>query len=257
MKILFSAILITLVLSYSCGVIDINDSNYHDFVYSVDQNWILTFTLPTCPHCKKALDSLNKVADEAEEEDNQKFSFGKINCSESNYLCITYNIQAVPHIVKIVNGRKIIMKSYPSYETLKSFLFVEHDETEGEPTPKIIGVLDFGLRMMQELIKASNEFMNHQLKERGFQFEWNSYMSVGLFVAILLGMIGIEILIIFCFCSKRLKEQKKVAAPKQEEATKQEEAVKEKEENKEINEAQPEPQPEAENPLSAEDKKNQ
>ncbi len=200
MKILYPIILLALIINCSCGVTEINDSNYHDLVYSVEQNWILTFTLPTCPHCKKALDNLTKVSDEADEEGNEKFRFGKINCSESNYLCITYNIQAVPHFVKIINGRKIIMKQYPNYDTLKSFLYVEHEESEGEPTPNIIGIVDFSLRMMKEVIKASNDFMNKQIKDRGYEFEWNSYMTVGLFVSILLAMIGLEILIILCFC---------------------------------------------------------
>jgi len=272
MKIFYSIVLFAIILNCYCGLTEINDSNYHDLVYSSEQNWILTFTLPTCPHCKKAIDSISKVSDEADEEGNEKFRYGKINCSESNYLCITYNIQAVPHIVKIINGRKIIMKQYPSYETIKSFLFVEHDENEGEPTPNIIGVLDFGLKMMQELIKASNEFMNRQLKERGFAFEWNSYMTVGLFISILLAMIGLEILIILCFCSKRIKESGKVNPQKKDELTKEvkeqdnnkelnaeqvdeKKEVKEQDNNKEVDEKKEEDKKTEE--LSAEDKKNQ
>ena len=222
--------LCSLIFSQGNSVYDIDDSNYNELIAQSKDKWILLFYLPTCPHCKMAITNIEKINMTSIMTDQQlNMKIGKIDCNVASYTCVTFKIKTVPHVVKIDKGRMIVMMNYPSIESLNDFISSEHLESETDKVPEILGSIEFTIKIMQEGLQMFNVMMNSYLKNYGIDLEWSIGYSAGLFISLLLTLIGIEIAIIYCFCSAKNqnKPKNKIAEQKNVEEAKQTENVEE------------------------------
>lgn len=214
-------------------VIDITDSNYSSIIKSSSSKWLLVFSIPTCPHCQIAKDNIKSIVDKQRLdliENNMKIGF--INCNDSNYLCVSYGIETVPHILIYIDDRVVLFNSNSTYENLKRFIFDDHSEKQSKPAPEILSTIRFGIKMVNEGLKLLNIEIDKYLVKYGFKFKWNIYYSGLLFGLVLLLLILIEVGIIIICCRKKVNNKKVKVEEKKEEELKEEEDLKE-EENKE------------------------
>ena len=220
----------SLIVSQGNSIYDIDDNNYNELIAQSMDKWILLFHLPTCPHCKMAITNIEKInMTSIMTEQPLNMKIGKIDCNVASYTCVTFKIKTVPHVVKIDKGRMIVMMNYPSIESLNDFISSEHLESETDKVPEILGNIEFTIKIMQEGLQMFNVMMNAYLKNYGIDLEWSIGYSAGLFISLLLTLIGIEIAIIYCFCNAKKQNlpKDKIANQKNAEETKQVENIEE------------------------------
>lgn len=201
--------LIIIVLSNtqlaSSQLVELNDSNFHEVVLSNPNNWFVIFTIPTCPHCKKAKELLSKVADELETED---YKIAEINCDQNHSVCMSFEIRHVPFMIKVLNDKYIKFESYPNKENVIEFMEMSHMENEMLELPAQLGYLNLFLRVFSEAAKMISDWINIQLKERNIDIEINSNHAYFFMLFCLSFMILTEVIVIICCCGP--KKSKKV-----------------------------------------------
>lgn len=216
---------------------EINDSNYSKLVSSyskLNEKWLLIFYLPSCPHCKIALEQISKLAsnrlelnkneehldldennnnnktDKEDHDNNNNINFGKIDCDVNTLLCVSYDIKQVPYIVKIENNRMIVFKSYPSIPELNKFIKAEHDESDTYPVPEMLSYVYFGLKLLHEGLNLFSEYINNFLQLKNINLKWTNQYSLIAFAVFLVILIIFEILLITCCCNKISTKRKNI-----------------------------------------------
>ena len=222
----------------STTIIQLDDSNFSDIVkpYSnLNEKWIIVFYLPSCPHCKVAVDQLDKISaneniynnakeenidlDEKEKknsenkdkdkEDDLTVKFGKVDCDVNTLLCVSYNIKQVPHIVKLQNERMIVFNTYPSIPEIKKFIKAEHYENETAPIPELLSYFYFVLKLLHEGLNLSTDYVNNLLNKYEINLVWTNQYSLIAFAFFMVLLIIVEIMVISCCCNRDRSDKRK------------------------------------------------
>lgn len=190
---------------------ELTDSNYAGIVdLSKSQDkWIIVFYLPNCPHCTKTLEYLQKI--ENNEYGFENLKLGRIDCNSNSFLCVTYQIKTVPHIVKLIDNKLVVYKGFPGLNEIVSFVNREHTIEEVEEIPQLLSYIQFGVKILEEGLHLFNDYMTTKVKEYGFEFEWTSSFSLLLLISGIALMILLEVIVlVYCCADSPKKKQNQV-----------------------------------------------
>lgn len=195
------------------GIEELNDSNYASIVNSGSQQdkWLIVFYLPSCPHCTKTLEYLDKIQENENSIENIKL--GKIDCNSNSILCVSFQIKTVPHIVKLIDNKMIIFKGFPGLNEMISFANKEHAIEEAEDVPSLLSYFQFGAKILEEGLQLFNEFMTSKLKEYDLEFEWSVSLSILLLISGIAFIILIEVVVLVYCCGETKKKPNKATKP--------------------------------------------
>ena len=140
---------------------EITDSNISSLVDDgKDKSWLLMFYLETCPYCKVAKESFEKLSKRKEATLNS-LNIGTIECSQNHWSCLRFNVTRVPYIVLINDELLFEFKSYVSEGSLAAFITGEKTVESGLPIPQQMGFAYY----MSLILKESVNVMNEQIED--------------------------------------------------------------------------------------------
>jgi hypothetical protein len=201
----------------SLDVLEISDGNIDSTVGDgKGSTWLLLFYLETCPHCRSAKESFEKLSIKSgltDEENLNNLQIGKIECSQNNWACLRFNITRVPTVYMLHDDKMFEFISYTTYEKLYKFLTEEKLIENGLPIPAQLGMVNILFKVFEESVRVLNEYINDFLhRNLNLNIDWNTNYTVGLLVFFLIFMIFIEYLIIFYCCGPAKKKHSHVGA---------------------------------------------
>ncbi len=195
-----------LVIISSNSIIEINDDNYYNTIYSSKDNWIVVFYALTSITCFKALENTELIIYSKKYED---FKFASINCNESPKICMTYEIKQVPLIMRIKNEQRIFLAHYPNLDNIQEFMNADLTETELSPVLELISQFKYIIGTITGFIEGMDDHINKVLIEKEYSFRWKIEYTIISLVALMIIMILVEVgLIKLCFRLKRGKVKK-------------------------------------------------
>lgn len=235
MELKYLVILIIGVLSLSSmrsNIIEVSDATFHDQVNSIPHNWLVIFHIPSCPHCKKALEVLKKVNDDI------NFNEGRIaemNCDNNHATCMSFEIRHVPFIIKVVNGKFVKFNTYPNEQNLKDFIKEIPKEEDVLDLPPKMSYVQVFLGVIREAARLLSDWLNKQLKDNNISLVLTPEHSYYIMIGGLALLILFEVLLIVCCCSpKKIKVKESISTEnKVEKDEKTNETIKETEKSQE------------------------
>lgn len=184
-------------------LIDISDSTYTRHIYSnPDHKWVILFYLDSCPHCGRAIDMLEKIAQDEYLED-KNISIAKIECQRNTFSCLSYDINTVPHIVFLDSKNMFTYKGYPNEKDLKNFVLGDKMLGDEQPLPQMIGYMTLFLKLLSESVYILDEYMQPLVKSFGFNFNWEHYYSYFVIIVGVALLVWVEVTLVYCCCSPK------------------------------------------------------
>lgn len=181
-------------------LVEVNDGNLHDIVNTPPYKWFLVFHLPACPHCKKTLETLETLSKSTEDSD---IKIGTINCDVNHMSCIGFEIKQVPFMIKVQDNKYIEYDSYPHPDNLKKFFDEHHNIEDMKELPERIGYTGMFLRVFKEAASMVSSYIRDILKQNNIDIPWEDQHSYFLMIGALVGIILLEIIILYCCCSPK------------------------------------------------------
>lgn len=180
-------------------ITELSDSDYENFIKSEVTKKFLIFYLDTCSHCKRAMNVLEQVRSD-KNNDLTDVNFGAINCNENKYSCMAFKIKHVPFMILIQENKYKEFKSYPVPEEI--YKFIENGvEEEGSlflPEPQTVFRMFFGI--VNEITEGLTELIQESLNQNGYDIKWQNSYTIILFIVGIVCLIIIEIIILnYCF----------------------------------------------------------
>lgn len=228
---IFGFLSVCLTLTQINGeVVEVTDSNFHDIVISEPFNWLIMFYIPSCPHCKKATETLQQLNNELDSSSNR---IAKINCDSNHVTCMEFEIKHVPYFVNVVDGKYAVFDTYPSKEQLKSFLTKPHEESSMKELPARMGYFQIFLKTFQQGTVMFSDWLNSILKDYNVDFTISPSHSYIIMIGLLFLMVLLEITLILCCCSPKKKAKTEPAKEPVKEVKKEDKSEEPKEKNPE------------------------
>lgn len=242
-KIIF--VLFTLILinstnssqdSDSVFVHELNDSNFDELVNNGVKNpWFVIFYINSCPHCKNAKTSLDKISNDPDRISKTNIKLSMVDCDKNMFVCFRFNISRVPYTVILQSNHMFEFSEYPSEENMIKFIREKKDLDNGLPIPKPVGYLEYFFKSLEDLVKILNKTLESYFNNNfGYKIDWRSEYTIVVLILALVLIVVLEVIILNYFFGS--KKNKDLNLKKVSDSGVVSESIKENEEEKDSNE---------------------
>ena len=177
--------ILTIKFTREYNVRDLNEEAYTSITKS-DEKWIVLFYVNNLEQNDIANDIFKKIGRKSKEQ----IKFGSIDCSINMKICLSLNINNVPEVLKLYNGKYKRMNDYYSYQSIKKLI---KSEDYPEYIPSLVSTLDYMLIMINEGLVIFNNKINEYCENYEITIVWNYYHLTILFILSIVLVVVIEI----------------------------------------------------------------
>lgn len=189
----------------------LNDKTF-DTVVNLNSSakWIILFYVKSCMYCSSLIQLVEKEI-MPEYLNDKSTLFASVECNENVWLAARFNITKIPYTILIENNKMFEYKSLDSKERFLHFVNKEKVIEDSLPIPVPVSNYNMMIIIATGLFNHVNEVMQGYLQKYNItSIQWNSYMTAGLSVMMLIGLITIQYLVFKCINLFGLNKNKNI-----------------------------------------------
>lgn len=139
--------------------------------------WLLLFTLPKCALCNQTLDAFSNFTRYYYNENNDlqhlNLSFGKLDCFQSSWTAMRFNLISMPQIIMIENNSYYLIKNNVAEESIEEFIKAP-GESKIIPPPFTYFVI------FSKVFNLLNQYLEKTITKKGIK--WNISYTIILII---------------------------------------------------------------------------
>ena len=140
--------------------------------------FLLLFSVQRCAICNEVLHFFENITEIIHKEYNSDIQFGKVDCFNSSWTVLRFNIDRIPKILYIENDTVSYMNANLTNENV--FEFLRDVNKKVFPFPKPMTYFSIILKIIDTL----NETITKYLESKGLM--WNKVLTVSLIIGFIL-----------------------------------------------------------------------